>query len=216
MDSRIRRAQSCATDAVLAAREFHAAVAQPDMALVIFFCSSQYDLELETAEPQAGPDNSFAFLLVDGLSMREEPLTRALQSALGRLPLAGGSVVVMIDGTNYVRSIQKVNPDGSLTFFCAIEDGLVLRVAKGVDLLENLDQTFAQLQAEIGVPQLVLGCDCMLRKLEIVDTPLLDRVGAGWARSCAHADIHLAWHGSPMARVGQGRGHDKTVPTLHS
>ena len=343
MDSRIRRAQSCATDAILAVREFHAAVAQPDMALVIFFCSSQYDLELlaaemarvfagidvvgcttageigpagyrdhslagasfpassfsavcgkidhlqefkfaaaqalaqelmqdlETAEPQAGPDNSFAFLLVDGLSVREEPLTRALQSALGRLPLAGGSagdggnfgrthvyfegrfssdsaililistplpfrlfktqhfvateermvvtesdaaarivseinglpaareyarilgvdardldplrfaawpVVVMIDGTNYVRSIQKVNPDGSLTFFCAIEDGLVLRVAKGVDLLENLNQTFAQLQAEIGVPQLVLGCDCILRKLEIADTPLMDRVGA--------------------------------------
>ena len=300
--TRIRRAQSCATDAREAAREFHAAVVQPDMALVIFFCSSEYDLEvlaeemrrlfagvqvvgcttageigpagyrehslagasfpasdfnavsdridrlqqfktiegqalaqellqsLESHAPQADSDNSFALLLIDGLSVREEPVTRALQSALGRLPLVGGSagdglnfgsthvyfegrfysdsailtlvttrlpfklfktqhfvatderlvvteadtahrivkeinglpaaqeyarivgidardldplrfaawpVVVMIDGTNYVRSIQKVNPDGSLTFFCAIEDGLVLRLAKGMYLLEN-------------------------------------------------------------------------------
>ena len=337
----IRRAQSCAADARAAAREFHAAVAQPDMALVIFFCSNEYDLEalagemtrlfagvqvvgcttageigpagyrehslagasfpagsfdavsgridrlqqfeigagqafardllqkLESHAPQADADNSFAFLLIDGLSVREEPVTRALQSALGRLPLAGGSagdglafgsthvyfegrfytdsavlilvttrlpfrlfktqhfvatderlvvtgadtarrivkeinglpaageyarilgidacdldpmrfaawpIVVMIDGTNYVRSIQKANPDGSLTFFCAIEEGLVLRVAKGVDLLENLEQAFTQIRAEIGPPQLVLGCDCILRKLEISQGPAKDRV----------------------------------------
>jgi len=41
----ILRAQSCATDARVAVREFHAAVAQPDTALVLFFCSSDYDLE---------------------------------------------------------------------------------------------------------------------------------------------------------------------------
>jgi hypothetical protein len=210
-------------------------------------------------------------LLIDGLSMREEPVTRALQSALGGLPLIGGSagdgvnfnrthvyfegrfhsdsaililvttplpfklfktqhfveteerlvvtdadpdlrivkeinglpasqeyarilgidasdlvpkrfavwpVVVLIDGTNYVRSIQKANPDGSLTLFCAIENGLVLRVAKGVDLAENLEQTFTQIRAEIGPPQLFLGCDCILRKLEIYQNlPLKVRVG---------------------------------------
>lgn len=340
--SRIRGAQSCAADAREAVREFHAGVVQPDMALVIFFCSSEYDLEalaeemralfagvqvvgcttageigpagyrehsltgasfpaasfdavagrieclrkftistgqafvqqalqrLESQAPQAGPDNCFALLLIDGLSMREEVVTRTLQSALGSLHLAGGSagdgvnfdrtyvyfegrfhsdsailvvaatrlpfklfktqhfiatnerlvvteadtalrivkeinglpaaqeyarvlgidacklapnrfaawpVVVLIDGTNYVRSIQKANPDGSLTFFCAIENGLVLRVARGVDLLENLEQAFSQIRAEIGVPQLVLGCDCILRKLEIVQNSLTGRVG---------------------------------------
>ncbi|MDP9049905.1 MAG: FIST domain containing protein, partial [Acidobacteriota bacterium] len=176
--------------------------------------------ELELIAPQANPDNSFALLLVDGLSVREESVARALQSALGKVPLTGGSagdgldfhtthvyvdgnfrsncatltvittplpftvfktqhfvstdqrlvitaadtatrvvneinglpaaqeyarllgvnscelsptcfaaspVVVLIDGNNYVRSIQKVNADGSLTFYCAIEEGLVLR-----------------------------------------------------------------------------------------
>src|SRR5665811_2066334 len=81
--------------------------------------------------------------------------------SLDPIRFAEQPIVVVIDGTNYVRSIQKVNPDGSLTFFCAIEEGLVLRVAKGVDLLENLEQVFTQIHAAIGQPQLVLGCDCI-------------------------------------------------------
>ena len=48
--SSIRRAQSCSTDEREAVREFHAGVTQPDMALVIFFCSSQYDLKVLAEE----------------------------------------------------------------------------------------------------------------------------------------------------------------------
>ncbi|MCC6498441.1 MAG: FIST C-terminal domain-containing protein [Propionibacteriaceae bacterium] len=339
--SRIRSAHSSAPDARDAAREFHAAVTQSNMALVVFFCSVHYDLDtlaaeirrlfagvqvigcttageigtrgyldrtisgasfpaesftaacgridglqgfqsiearslaqdlmqrLETLEPRADASNSFALLLIDGLSVREEPVTRALQNALGRLPLVGGSagdglsfgttqvysdgtfhtdsavlalvtthvpfkifktqhfvpteqrfvvtgadsahrvvseidgwpaadryaevlgldvasldpsrfaeqpIVVVIDGTNYVRSIQKVNPDGSLTFFCAIEEGLVLRGARGVDLVGNLEEAFAEIRGAIGQPQLVIGCDCILRKLEMTQRGLIDSV----------------------------------------
>ena len=46
----IRRAQSCATGPREAVREFHTAVAQPEMALVMFFCSSEYDLEVLAGE----------------------------------------------------------------------------------------------------------------------------------------------------------------------
>ena len=346
--SAIRIGQSCAPEAREAARAFHAAVEQPDMALVIFFCSSEYDLgvlaeemkrlfvgvqlvgcttsgeigpagyrehsltgasfpggdfhvvsgaignlqqfnsatgqavavdllkRLEAVAPQADATNSFALLLIDGLSVREEPVTRVLQNALGKLPLVGGSagdglnfgstwvyfegsfhsdsaivvlfttklpfklfkiqhfiptdermvvteadaarrivkeingfpaaqeyarvlridasgldtmrfaaspVVVMIDGTSYVRSIQKANLDGSLTFFCAIENGLVLRVARGIDLLENLEQTFSKIRTEIGAPQFVLGCDCILRTLEISRDALNDRVAEVFRRN---------------------------------
>lgn len=337
----IRKAHSCTPEARDAVREFHAAVEQPNMALVIFFCSTEYDLKaiseemnrlfagvqvvgcttageigsagcrdhslsgasfpasdfrvvsrginclrqfqsgvgdvvvadllgrLESLAPNADASNSFALLLIDGLSIREELVTYFLQRALGKLPLAGGSagdglkfgqthvffdgrfqsdcavlmvintqfpfrlfktqhfvaldermvvtdadadrrvvkelngrpaaqeyarvlgldvnnldpmrfaaspVVVMIDGTTYVRSIQSANSDGSLTFFCAIEDGLVLRGAKGVGLVKNLEETFGQIRAEIGPPQLVLGCDCVLRKLEISSDTDKDRV----------------------------------------
>ena len=344
----IRMAQSYAAEARQAVQEFHAAVAQPDAELVIFFCSSEYDLDvlaaemnhlfagvqvvgcttageigpagylshslsgasfaagscvavsevldhlsqfditrghnfsqallqrLESKAPQAGPDNSFAFMLIDGLSVREEPVAHALQYALGKIPLIGGSagddlkfartsifgngrfhldsvalilittplpfkifktqhfvstderlvvteadttrrivkeinglpaaeeyarlvgvdvhdlnpmrfaaapVVVMIDGTDYVRSIQKANPDGSLTFFCAIEEGLVFRVAHGVDLVNNLEQTFDNIRAEIGQPQLVFACDCILRTLEIHQKDLKERIGEIFRRN---------------------------------
>jgi len=324
-----------------AVEEFPGAVAQPNMELVVFFCSSEYDLDVLAAEmnrlfagiqvvgcttageigpagyhqhslsgasfpagscvavsglldrlsqfdiarghdfaqtllqrleskvPEVIPDNSFAFMLIDGLSIREEPVAHALQYALGKIPLIGGSagddqkfektfiysdgrfhsdsaililinttlpfrifktqhfvpsdkrlvvteadtarrivkeinglpaaeeyarlvgvdvhelnptrfaaspVVVVINGIEYVRSIQKANPDGSLTLFCAIEEGVVLRIAHGLDLVNNLELTFDKIREEIGPPQLVFGCDCILRNLEIIQNELKDRV----------------------------------------
>jgi hypothetical protein len=337
----IRTAQSCAGEPRQAVMELHAGIAQDDMAVVVFFCSSSYDRatlaeemnrhfpgvqvvgcttageigplgyragglvgasfpaatcsavsghldhlqqfeikqglrlaqamlgQLESVAPAAGPANTFAFLLIDGLSQREEPVAHALQNALGNISLFGGSagddlrldrtwvfhdgafhsdsavlllvstelpfrifktqhfvseserlvvtaadasrrlvkeinclpaadeyarivgttanaldptrfavrpVVVAIDGTDYVRSIQKANPDGSLTFYCAIEEGLVLRVVRGVDLLGNLQETFAGLHAEIGPLQFVFACDCILRNLEVTQAGVKDEV----------------------------------------
>lgn len=87
-------------------------------------------------------------------------------------------VVVRIGGTYFVRSIQKVNDDGSLTFFCAIDEGIVLTVAQGVDLVDNLETAFRDVREQIGEPQLVLGCDCILRNLELDREGLTERVGA--------------------------------------
>jgi hypothetical protein len=116
---------------------------------------------------------------INGLPAARE-YARLLGFEVGELNpkrFAAAPVVVLIDGNNYVRSIQKVNDDGSLTFFCAIEEGLVLRVAHGIDLVKNLEQIFYEIQTEIGPPQLVLAWDCILRRLEIVRDGLEDRVG---------------------------------------
>ena len=53
---------------------------------------------------------------------------------------------------------------------------MVLRGTRGVDLVGNLEETFAGIQAAIGQPQLVVGCDCILRKLEMTAQGLVDRV----------------------------------------
>lgn len=76
-------------------------------------------------------------------------------------------VMLKIGGEYYVRSIQKANPDGSLTFYCAIDTGLVLTVAKGHGLLDNLQQYIGKLHREVPGIKLVLGCDCILRRLEL-------------------------------------------------
>lgn len=352
MDSRnsIRTAHSCAADPQQAASELHAALKQPDLVLVVFFCSSNYELERLaealnglfagvrvigcTTAGEIGPAgyrdhslsgfslgasaghavsgllpelqtftaargqaftqnltqqleelsahdhraNSLAFLMIDGLSIREEPVVHTLQSALRGIPLCGGSagddlkfvstwvfhdgafhrdsavllllstrlpfrifktqhfisdqerlvvteadaeqrlvkeinglpaadeyarilgikpeeldaahfaatpVVVVIDGTDYVRSIQQANPDGSLRFYCAIEEGLILRVARGTDLLTNLAEAFDEIRKEIGPPILTLGCDCILRNQEITQKKLKEKAGAEFMRNNA-------------------------------
>lgn len=86
-------------------------------------------------------------------------------------------VVVRIGGATWVRSIQKVNDDESLTFFCAIDEGVVLTVARGVDMLENLEESFAEVRRLIGEPTVILGCDCILRNLEAEQRGIKERVG---------------------------------------
>ncbi|HEX2670453.1 MAG TPA: FIST C-terminal domain-containing protein, partial [Polyangiaceae bacterium] len=89
---------------------------------------------------------------------------------------AAHPVVVKVGGDYYVRSIQKVNDDGSLTFFCAIDVGVVLTVARGIDLIDNLEQAFEAVQTQVGDVELVLGCDCVLRRIEIQQRHLADEV----------------------------------------
>ena len=248
--------------------------------------------ELESHAPGADDDNTFALLLIDGLSGREEPVAHALQSALGSIPLVGGSsgdgldfgstdvffdgrfhadsavlalittelpfkpfktqhfiateqrvvvtdadpdhrivreidgrpatrvyaeligvdvddlnsthfakapMVVVIDGINYVRSIRKATPDGSLWFYCAIDDGMVLRMAHGADLVGNLERTFAEIRDSVGEPQLVIGFDCVLRRLEIVQDRLVEQVEDVFLRNavvgfCSYGEQYRGVH----------------------
>lgn len=89
---------------------------------------------------------------------------------------ASHPVVVRIGGVSYLRSIQKVNEDESLTFFCAIDDGIVLTVGRAIDLVDNLAEAFEAVHKQIGTPSLTLGCDCILRRLEILQSGLEERV----------------------------------------
>ncbi len=82
---------------------------------------------------------------------------------------AAHPLMVRIGGQDFVRSINKIHSDGSLTFYCAIDNGLVLTLAKGENLLENLRRQLEQLAGEIPDTQLVLGFDCILRRIEVQD-----------------------------------------------
>jgi hypothetical protein len=77
------------------------------------------------------------------------------------------TLMVKIGGEYYVRSIQKVGADGSLTFYSAIEQGVVLTLAAPGDLVEDLRELFVGMRNDIGPPQLVIGFDCVLRGLEM-------------------------------------------------
>jgi hypothetical protein len=89
---------------------------------------------------------------------------------------AAHPVMLKIGGEYYVRSIQKVNDDGSLTFFCAIDAGLVLTVARPTNLIENLQTELAKIRDDIPEPALIFGSDCILRRLEMIERGELDRI----------------------------------------
>ena len=95
---------------------------------------------------------------------------------LSPLVFSSHPMVVKIGGAEFVRSIQKVNPDGSMRFYCAIDEGIVFNVAKGVNLVDNLNTLFDDIERRIGPPHLILGCDCILRRLELSQTNRLDQV----------------------------------------
>ena len=88
-----------------------------------------------------------------------------IESSLDSASFAAHPVLVGVGGQYYARSIQKVNADGSLSFFCAIDEGLVLTVAKSLDAYESTLATFERLEAELGAVSLYIGFDCVLRRL---------------------------------------------------
>ncbi|WP_422154978.1 FIST C-terminal domain-containing protein [Vreelandella titanicae] len=87
-----------------------------------------------------------------------------------RHPLA-----VRIGGQHYVRSIQRVNSDSSLSFYCAVENGIVLTAMQPTLLLDNLSVMLAGVGARLGAPSMIIGCDCFLRRMELEALQQLDQ-----------------------------------------
>ena len=221
---------------------------------------------LQLRAPSASATNTFAMLLIDGMSGIEEPVLSAIARELGEIPLVGGSagdnlrfretlvfhggefragsavivlvhtwlpfevfktqhivasdrkmvvteadpikrvvteinaepaaeeyarqvgisaatldpmmlathpLLVRVGGDDYTRSIREVNAeDGSLTFYCAIDEGIVLAAGSGADMLADLDRLFTRIARSIGPPSAILGFDCIFRRLELQERRL--------------------------------------------
>lgn len=105
--------------------------------------------------------------------LNAEPAAREYASAIGLLPddlgpfsFASYPLVVKVGGDYYCRSIRNMNIDGSLSFFCAIDEGLVFTVARPRDMLSSTTSVLEELDATLGGIDLVVGFDCILRRLD--------------------------------------------------
>jgi hypothetical protein len=76
-------------------------------------------------------------------------------------------MMLQIGNDWYVRSILKVNKDGSLTFGSAIDSGLPLTFAKANNVLETLSCTVKKIEQQFKTIDASFGCDCILRRFEI-------------------------------------------------
>ncbi|WP_417689353.1 FIST N-terminal domain-containing protein [Roseibium sp.] len=67
----------------------------------------------------------------------------------------------------HVRAIQQVADNGGLYFLSAIDDGLVLTLGQGTEILQTLEAGLTQADPKGRAPDFILGFDCVLRRLEI-------------------------------------------------
>ena len=337
----IRKAVSESRDPIIAVRELHEGLKSDDIACVLFFCCTQYDLDTLSSEikklfgdiPVVGcttageitplgyqsgtitgfslpssqfsvdgclikelasfsvkqvkgkieellslvkkraiasfEKNSFAISLLDGLSIKQEEILQAIDKSLGEIPLVGGSAgddllfhdthvyydgefhsnaaVIIILNTvlpfkvisdhhlvgqeekliitdadpqertvhelnaepaaleycritglaredlssvnfalnplavqfgdqTFIRAIQKVNDDDSLTFFCAVDLGVVLTKMESNGITQHTRYMLSEATDLIGEIQLVIAYDCIHRRMEAEATGLQDEV----------------------------------------
>ncbi|HEY3255751.1 MAG TPA: FIST C-terminal domain-containing protein, partial [Polyangiaceae bacterium] len=124
----------------------------------------KHKLVVTMAEPEQRVVQEFngepaAEAFAEALGMEVDELNSGIFSRNPLLFLSGGE--------HYVRSIRNVNDDHSLTLYCALEVGLVLTVGNGGDATSAVKRAFDAVEQKIGAPQVILGCDSVLRRLEL-------------------------------------------------
>ncbi|MFK7880720.1 FIST N-terminal domain-containing protein [Roseobacter sp.] len=86
---------------------------------------------------------------------------------LSPLIFAENPMLIEYKNNHYVRAISDADENGALSFMAAIDDGLIMTLGQGQEIIKTL-QTGLRIRDENGrSPDFILGFDCVLRKLEI-------------------------------------------------
>jgi hypothetical protein len=100
-------------------------------------------------------------------------------------------------GQIYVRSIQKLEPDGSIVFYCGVEEGMVLEIGAHASITDALQSEFAKNNAKSGKLAFMLGYNCILRALEASQTGLVADLEKLWSEA-AHTSIGFDTYGEQL------------------
>lgn len=119
------------------------------------------------------------------IEFNAEPAVTAYANAIGMDPneldagnFASYSLIVRFGGQHYCRSIQQINDDQSMTFFCAIDNGLVLTVARSEGMVASSRQAIEEIESDIGAIDMMFGFDCIYRKLDAQHRQTTHRIAA--------------------------------------
>ncbi|MCA0044429.1 FIST N-terminal domain-containing protein [Celeribacter litoreus] len=88
---------------------------------------------------------------------------------------AANPVVVQVGGKHHVRAIKSVAPNGDMSFFAAIDEGLVLTLAEPQNMVAHLEESLAGL-SKTTEPAIVLACDCIFRRVEAEMTQVKSQI----------------------------------------
>ncbi|MBV1858041.1 MAG: FIST C-terminal domain-containing protein, partial [Nannocystaceae bacterium] len=82
------------------------------------------------------------------------------------------------DGELYVRSFLSADDeDGSMKFYCAVEEGMVLQIGAHQDMKSSLDEDLSSLGEGTGKVDFMLNFNCVLRALEATNGEKWEALG---------------------------------------
>jgi hypothetical protein len=116
----------------------------------------------------ADPDERLVFE-INGSPAAEEyaRLVNCHVEDLSPLVFSENPMLVQHHRTHYVRAINDATEAGALSFLAAIDDGLVMTLGRGREILDTLKDGLACGDPGGERADFILGFDCVLRKLEI-------------------------------------------------
>jgi hypothetical protein len=154
-------------DGRIASRAAVLLMIESDYPFEVFKTQNFYPTPIKLVVTAADAENRIVY------ELNAEPAAREYASAIGLQPdelgpfsFASYPLVVKVGGDYYCRSIRNMNPDGSLSFFCAIDEGLVFTVARPQDMLQSTAAMLDELDSRLGGIEVVIGFDCILRRLD--------------------------------------------------
>lgn len=121
----------------------------------------------------------------DALGLQESDITGGV--------IQGNPVVFSTNGDLYVRSIRQIETDGSISFFCAVEEGMVLQFGEDLGLLQSIEVQLEEFKKQFGRADLLISFNCVLRALETAEKKLqceLERTYQDSCKTCIGFDTY--------------------------
>ena len=147
-------------------------------AAVLILVETDFSVEIFKSDNFEPTRTKFVVTASDGErrtvhELNAEPAAREYAMAIGLDPeglspmsFAAYPLAVKVGGEYFCRSIRRLNPDGSLSFFCAIDEGVVLTLAEPRDIVAATHAELTRLDQALGRIDLIIGFECVLRRLD--------------------------------------------------
>lgn len=147
-------------------------------AAVLVLVETDFSVEIFKSDNFEPTETKFVVTASDGerrevQELNAEPAAREYAMAIGLDPeglspmsFAAYPLAVKVGGEYFCRSIRRMNEDGSLSFFCAVDEGVVLTLAEPRDIVASTRAELSRLDAVLGGVDLIIGFECVLRRLD--------------------------------------------------
>lgn len=125
----------------------------------------------------ADPDERMVYEINGAPAAQEYArLVGCAASDLSPLVFAENPLLLRQDLNYYVRAIREATDTQALSFLAAIDDGLIMTLGRGKEIIRTLEAGLDIRDNAGNAPDFILGFDCVLRKLEIEQKQLSKQV----------------------------------------